>query len=251
MNHHRTVARTTKILELVGQQSGMSLADLTKALDAPKGSVHVLLRGLVETGWLNVEKHRYYLGPAIYAVGLLSDHGPGRYVTHESLFDLHEKTKGRILVGVPSADSFMYVDEVGSRPHFSWWTKTGIMRPLVSTAAGKVVLAFMAERDRNRILNQQYADYANMPQLLNEMEIIRKNRIARNDMIDNHVAFAVPILTYEGNVSATITMVLDKSEGLTDREIDVAVNYLDQLARSYSRDEMTGRDPIKGTAKRR
>ena len=49
--NHRTVDRVTRILEEVVYMPGMTFAELARALDAPKSSVHGFLSGLLAQGW--------------------------------------------------------------------------------------------------------------------------------------------------------------------------------------------------------
>ena len=63
---HRTVSRVTTILELAAaNRSGVRLTELATALDAPRSSVHGLVKGLVATGYLREEGGTYRIGPAI------------------------------------------------------------------------------------------------------------------------------------------------------------------------------------------
>src|SRR5271165_6481217 len=79
---HRTIDRVTRILEEVVYNPGMTFAELVRALDAPKSSVHGFIRGLLASGWLYEEQHRFYLGPAVYGLALASRHIRAGLVTH-------------------------------------------------------------------------------------------------------------------------------------------------------------------------
>ena len=58
----------TRILEEVVYHPGMTFAELVRALNAAKSSVHGFMRGLLAKGWLYEEQGRYYLGPAVYSL---------------------------------------------------------------------------------------------------------------------------------------------------------------------------------------
>jgi hypothetical protein len=60
--NHRTVDRVTRILEEVVYKPGMTFAELARALDAPKSSVHGFLSGLLAQGWLYEMNHRSIWG---------------------------------------------------------------------------------------------------------------------------------------------------------------------------------------------
>ncbi|HMD95089.1 MAG TPA: hypothetical protein VKG80_20860 [Trebonia sp.] len=61
---HQTVSRVTRILEEVVYRPGVTYAELTRALGAPKSSVYGFVRGLLAVDWLFEQDHRLYLGPA-------------------------------------------------------------------------------------------------------------------------------------------------------------------------------------------
>ena len=71
---------------------GMTFAELVRALDAPKSSVHGFISGLLASGWLYQEQHRFYLGPAVYALTLASGRIRAGLVTHEDLVALQQQT---------------------------------------------------------------------------------------------------------------------------------------------------------------
>ena len=50
--NHRTVDRVTRILEEVVYHPGITFAELVRALNAAKSSVHGFMRGLLAKGWL-------------------------------------------------------------------------------------------------------------------------------------------------------------------------------------------------------
>src|SRR2546422_6851686 len=97
--HHRTVDRITGILETVVYRPGITFSELARALDAPKGSVHGLISGLLATGWLYEEEHRFHLGPAVYALMLAGGHIRAGLVTHADLALLHEQTGAAVFLG--------------------------------------------------------------------------------------------------------------------------------------------------------
>src|SRR5712691_4775624 len=90
--HHRTVDRITRILETVVYRPGITFSELARALDAPKGSVHGFISGLLAAGWLYEQDHRFYLGPAVYALTLVSGQIRAGLATHADLADLHKAT---------------------------------------------------------------------------------------------------------------------------------------------------------------
>ena len=67
--HHRTVDRTVAIMEVASRAtSGVSLAELSTRLDAPKSSIQELTNGLLATGYLVERERRFLLGPGAFVL---------------------------------------------------------------------------------------------------------------------------------------------------------------------------------------
>jgi DNA-binding IclR family transcriptional regulator len=179
--NHRTVDRVTRILEEVVYSPGMTFAELVRALDAPKSSVHGFIRGLLAKGWLHQERHRFYLGPAVYGLTLASGHIRAGLVTNEDLAALHEETGLPAYLGVPAGDHLIYVAEAGSDPVGRFDAQSNIRRTLLATAGGKALLAERRDADRESYLRRRNKDEAELvDRFLEEFPAIRKTRIATN-----------------------------------------------------------------------
>ena len=135
--NHRTVDRVTRILEEVVYHPGMTFAELVRALNAAKSSVHGFMRGLLAKGWLYEEQGRYYLGPAVYSLTLASGHIRAGLVTHADLAALHEETGVAVFLGVQAGDHLIYIAEAGSDSITGFEARSNIRRPMLATAGGR------------------------------------------------------------------------------------------------------------------
>ena len=110
LQSHRTVDRVTHILEEVVYNPGITFAELVRALDAAKSSVHGFTRGLLARGWLYQEQGRFDLGPQWVSPWRAAH--PSGLVTHD-LAELHK------VAGVPRLGCrrpLIYIAEAGSDP---------------------------------------------------------------------------------------------------------------------------------------
>jgi DNA-binding IclR family transcriptional regulator len=152
--HHRTVDRVTQILELVSSRpEGMTLTELTRALDAPKSSILGFVNGLVATGYVEEIERRYTLGPGPYVLTLRANRGPAGTVTHGDLVALAEESGCSVLFGVRVGESVVYVDHIGDSARLLYVAQSRRRRPLLETAAGKVLLAEMDDESLYRYLD--------------------------------------------------------------------------------------------------
>jgi IclR helix-turn-helix domain len=153
--NHRTIDRVTRILEEVVYNPGMTFAELVRALDAAKSSVHGFISGLLASGWLYQDKHRFYLGPAVYGLTMASGHIRAGLVTHEDLVALEKETGVAAFLGVQAGEHLIYIAEAGSDHVTGFEARSNIRRTLLITAGGKALLAERPEAERDSYLRRR------------------------------------------------------------------------------------------------
>jgi DNA-binding IclR family transcriptional regulator len=207
--NHRTVDRVTRILEEVVYNPGMTFAELARALEAPKSSVHGFISGLLAKGWLYEVNHRFYLGPAVYGLTLASGHIRAGLVTHTDLAALHKATGVAVFLGVQAGDHLIYVAEAGSDAVAGFEARTNIRRTMLVTAGGKALLAERSDAEREAYLRRRSAEEAQLVDIfLDEYEDIRKTRIATNVRLSGtRFAIGTAVHSLQGDAVAAITLV--------------------------------------------
>jgi len=179
--NHRTVDRVTRILEEVVYRPGITFAELARTLDAPKSSVHGFVSGLLANGWLFELDRRFYLGPAVHGLTLVSGHIRAGAVSQEDLTALADAAGAAVFVGIRAGEHLIYIAEVGSDPVVGFDARSNIRRGMLSTAGGKALLAARPDPEIEAYLRRRDADEAALVrQFLEELEAIRKTRIATN-----------------------------------------------------------------------
>ncbi len=207
--NHRTVDRVTRILEEVVYKPGMTFAELARALDAPKSSVHGFIRGLLAKGWLYEVDHRFYLGPAVYSLTLASGHIRAGLVTHADLVALHEETGLAVFLGVQAGDHLIYIAEAGSDAIAGFEARSNIRRTLLVTAGGKALLAARSDAERESYLRRRSPEEADLvDRFLDDYVEIRRTRIATNvTRGGTRFAIATTVHNQSGEAVAAITLV--------------------------------------------
>jgi DNA-binding IclR family transcriptional regulator len=206
--NHRTIDRVTRILEEVVYRPGVTFAELARALDAPKSSVHGFIRGLLAKGWLFESDRSFYLGPAVYGLTLVSGHIRAGSVTHEDLVALHEETGTTVFLGVEAGDHLIYVDEVGADTVEGFEARSNIRRTLVATPGGKALLAARPDAELEPYLRRRRLEEADaVRDFLEELEEIRETRIATNvHRSGKRFAIATAVRNQTGHVVGCITL---------------------------------------------
>jgi DNA-binding IclR family transcriptional regulator len=207
--NHRTVDRVTRILEEVVYRPGMTFAELVRALDAPKSSVHGFLSGLLAKGWLYEVNHRFYLGPAVYGLTLASGHVRAGLVTHADLVKLNEESGLAVFLGVQAGDHLIYIAEAGSDAIAGFEARSNIRRTLLATAGGKSLLAAMSIPERESYLRRRSAEEAELVNtFLHEYDEIMRTGLATNTGLKSpRFAVAAAVRNQTGEAVASITLV--------------------------------------------
>lgn len=205
---HRTIDRVTRIVEEVVYKPGITFAELVRALDAAKSSVHGFIRGLLAKGWLYEDQKRFYLGPAVYSLTLASGRIRAGLVTHEDLEALHRETGVAVFLGVRAGDHLIYVAEAGSDHVAGFEARSNIRRTLLVTAGGKALLASRPDAEREAYLRRLGPESAELvDKFLSEYEQIRKTRIATNVQGTGRFGIATTVHNRFGEAVASVTLV--------------------------------------------
>ena len=229
---HRTIDRVTQILEEVVYHPRMTFAELSRALDAPKSSVHGFTRGLLAAGWLHEDNHRFYIGPALHGLTLASGHLRAGSVTDSDLRQLHEAAGATVFLGVQAGDNLIYVSEVGADLLPSFGARTNIRRRLLETAGGKALLASMPAEQRDAYLRRRAEDEAGLIEaIVAEYDEIRRTRIARNTLHSGtQFALASVVIGPSERAVAEVTLV-GRSTELQPREAELSALLLEHVDR--------------------
>ena len=242
--NHRTVDRVTQILEEVVYRPGITFAELARTLGAAKSSVHGFIRGLQAKGWLYEDDRRFYLGPAVYALTLVSGHIRAGLVTQADLDELHKASGMTVFLGVVAGDHLIYVGESGTDAMTGFAARSNIRRTLISTAGGKALLAEWSDAERDAYLRRQQAEDPDLVSgFLAEYGDIKKTRVATN--FRHHgtqLALATVVRSQAEEVIATAILVGQASVA-KPREAKLRRTLLKHVD-SWPRHDVSPREPI-------
>jgi DNA-binding IclR family transcriptional regulator len=207
--NHRTVDRVTQILEEVSYRAGITFAELARALDAPKSSVHGFVRGLLAKGWLYETDKRFYLGPAIYGLSLASGQMQAGSVTQGDLDRLHELTGLTAFLGVEAGENLIYVSVAGADEMSLFTARTRLRRGLLDAAGGKALLADKTDAARDSYLRRRGPEDAEkVSSFLSEYRAIKQTGIATNYKHGgSQLALATVVRNQFGEAVSEITLV--------------------------------------------
>jgi len=157
----QSVARLIQILEvLCASAAPVGLAQLSRAIDAPKSSVAALLRGLAEAHVVLTTEGGYRLGPGAFGLGSALMEARRRLQSSDlvraGMRRLAERSGETVLLAVRDARTGMmtYVDTVESRNAVRFAVSVGDRRPLYCTAGGRALLAADSDKELRRYFEQ-------------------------------------------------------------------------------------------------
>ncbi|AWQ07664.1 transcriptional regulator, IclR family, C-terminal domain protein [Bordetella bronchiseptica E014] len=142
----RSLLRILGIFEVLAHRAGgVTLAELSAALEAPKSSLLLLLRPLVAHKYLVHASGRYELGASIFKLSaeVLASAGITR-ILRPYIEQLAARCEESVFLALidKEAKTVTYVDGIDSRQAIRYSVPIGTQRPLHVSAAGKVLFAF-------------------------------------------------------------------------------------------------------------
>lgn len=202
---------------IAASRGGMSLAGLSAALASPKSSLLLLLRPLVASGHLAQEDGLYQLGPAAFrlASNILATHDIGRLI-RPYLKELALRTQESVCFAKLNVqtESITYFDPIDSPQAMRFTIAAGLSRPLYTSAAGRLLLAYRDEPWRETYLRRVKIK-ALTPHTLTdrnairqELATIRRNgyAISLDEIVLGSGAIAAPVLDLDGQASAALVI---------------------------------------------
>jgi DNA-binding IclR family transcriptional regulator len=210
----------TRLLGLFGVLSrapdGMSLAELSVALDSPKSSLLNLLRPLVAEGYLIHGNGLYTLGPAIFrlSASVLAAWNFPKLI-RPFMEELSERTGETVLLSVLNreAEVMTYVEIIDSPHPVRYQIPAGTTRPIYASTAGRVLLSFADKKFRDQYLGSivfktKLTVPINRTSLKQELERIRTQGVASS--LDTYMkglsAVAAPVFDADGQCVAALNI---------------------------------------------
>ena len=214
----RSLGRLLGLLEAIARASdGLTLAELSVALDSPKSSLLAMLRPLTATEHLLHAGGRYRLGPTAFtfAETLLRARESSPLI-RAFMQELWAETKETVLLTAVDRDAQLvsYVECLDSRQFVRYVVPAGTTRPLYCSAAGLVLLAFQPQAWREHYLlgvqlrkltSKTITDRA---ALRRRLDAIRAGgmSVSIGEAIPGAAGIAVPIMRGDGVVNEALLL---------------------------------------------
>ena len=148
------IHRTLDIIETLIEQRALTVSDISRQFKIPKSSTYAILQTLKSRGYVEKDaEDRYFLSFRLFSLGAtLVDNLDVRTEIHPLLEELTKKAGITAHVAILDAGYAVYIDKVEVMDALRLTTWVGMRMPLHSTAMGKALLAFLPEKEIDRIL---------------------------------------------------------------------------------------------------
>lgn len=188
------LASLDKSLRLIDTLSknprGMSLSQLSEALNYPKSTVHHILSTLLPYEYVSQdpETKKYSLGFKFLSIGrVILDNIDVRRTAHQHLLELHEQCKEAVHLAILRDGKVIYIDKIDTQGMVSLATYIGYRTDPHAAAGGKALLSGLSRKEimdiyRERPLKTYGKNtITSMPRLFEELEKIKKQGYAIDD----------------------------------------------------------------------
>jgi IclR family acetate operon transcriptional repressor len=209
--------RGLRLLSLfAASEKGLSATEVAKLSALPASTVHRFLANLESAGFLNCDGNgTYQMGIACVSLGQAARGQLDiRRVSLPHLQELNRRTRETVHLTVRHALSAVYVEKLDSPEPLRIHSRIGAAVPLYCTAVGKVLLAYMPETEREKILDQLEMKrltentVGNLQELQTQLQRVRKNGYACD--LEEHEAhircIAAPVWDHTGSVNASLSV---------------------------------------------
>ena len=139
----KSAVRTIQILERLAEGDAPTLAELSRDLDAPKSSLHVVVQTLIRRGWVQRDAAgRLQIGVRAVRVGTAYvDGDPVVALTTPVLDGLVAELDETVHLGRLDGTDIVYLAKRESTQHLRLYSAVGRRLPAYATALGKAILA--------------------------------------------------------------------------------------------------------------
>ncbi|HYL78017.1 MAG TPA: IclR family transcriptional regulator [Bryobacteraceae bacterium] len=209
--------RGLRLLHLFSESPrGLTAKQVAGLSRLPVSTVHRFLANLVTAGFLSCDGDgTYHLGIACFAIGQAAvGQLDIRRLSLPYLRELNQQTRETIHLTVRHGLSAVYVEKLDSSEPLRIHSRIGASVPLYCTAVGKVMLAYMPQDERDRVLPELSVrrltpnTVGNLQELTTELYRVRKNGYAC-DMEEHEMhirCIAAPIWDHTGSVHSSLSV---------------------------------------------
>ncbi len=208
------VVRTLSLLEILVDNSGAHLEELTRKAGIPRATVFRFLQTLQNEEYVSKDEDgRYFLTTKLFTLGTRS---LGQVELSRLAKPFMEKLTFELaetcILGILDANTVVYLDRVESKYSTNYFERIGKKVPLYCTSMGKTLLAHMAEEAQVDYLNTTpliaYTKHTITDRSILEQQLAQSRETglaySLQEYEEDQISISVPIYSFEKNVIAAL-----------------------------------------------
>ena len=213
----KSLQKALRILVYMGEQSPEAgITELASSLGLTKATVHRLLTTMERFDLIerNAESERYRLGLKLHQLGSRAvESRTLRTEAHRLLLEMSQRSRETVSLAMPAPGGVICLDRLDS-PHtiITVCTPVGSMFPSHCTAAGKAILAYMADDEIEELVRRrglrQFTPFTirQMSALKENLQLIRRRGYAvdHQELERGLSGVAAPVLSAHERVVAAV-----------------------------------------------
>ena len=255
---HQSLERGLRVIEAISDFDGSaSVSAIARKTGLPRSTVHHLLRSLIDFGYLlqGGEAQPYKLAPRLFKLtGRAWTQGQLAEISVPFIDELSRRTGEGTSLAILREGVVSVVAKRDSEGPVRVVQRVGTVRPIYCTAVGKILAAWLPERELDDIIGRIVferitANTITAPAVLKrELARIRANGFAvdNEEHIEGIRCIAAPVRDQSGKVCAALCIVGPKNRFSPRRRkefcgplLDVAANLSVQLGYGATEDAAT------------
>jgi IclR family KDG regulon transcriptional repressor len=242
-----SIERVMRVLDaFVEGNPSLRLTDLSERCGIPKSQLLKIASTLVAGSYLqrNPETKRYRLGPKVFHLGMAVHNSMDlRRIAHPYLQRLVEETRETARLIVPHASGPVCIDLVESPKGIRVFAELGAKMPWNAGTSPKVILAYLPEEERERILTRHpFKRYTartvvDADELRREVLAIqgRDYYYCDGDLDEDAFGVSAPIFDHTGRIVGAVN-VSGPSSRVSTAEVNRFIELIRATGTAISRD---------------
>lgn len=214
----KVLDKSLSVLNILFQDNApMSITEISKKLGIYPSTIHRILDTLKYRGYVeqNSDDQKYLLGLRLVELGMARYHQIN--LAKEAspfLKELVDECHETVHLGILYHEDVLYIAKEDSPQTIRMVSRVGRRTSLYSTGLGKILLAYLSEKKRKKIIAhikiRRFTEntITNKIELEKELEQVRKQGLAldREENEKEVYCIAVPIKNYRGKVIAALSI---------------------------------------------
>ncbi len=228
----QSLERSMNILEVLkDRNASCTIAELSEAVDLPPSTVHRILATFCEKNYVlrDERSHTYRLGPALISLGKAAANGIKlQDAAHPVLASLTAETNEDSYLMIPVGEKGLVLERFDGPSHLKVIEEFGYEMYLHCGAIRKTLLAwqtpeFIEDYIENVIVREDAFPHTEPDKLRNDLKKIRSEGygISFGDYVDNAYGIGAPVFDCDGNLTASIGIIIPKVEVENDESLSL------------------------------